>query len=364
MVLLLVSCTPTTIPPTVTPTLTETITPTATYTVTLEPTITLTAVPATLTATRTATPTDTKTATPTKTRTATPTFTPTPDGIFISGQDITGIGIIIASESEQGCVVENNFIHDVGGYGIQLMPSSSNCVIRNNIIVRARNAGIFVSGQNHIIENNDVSKTIQPYPHSAGGDADCMRFFGSNHTFVSNYCHDIYSDGVLVTDAHIDGFQTWNWVSMGGAGHDILFENNTMMFQRGGKIWQVEGGHNLTMKNNVTLAIQTVLIIDGSNISFIDNTFVGTGVRSDGFHLLRTNLTMQGNIFAHQQQRVIENLGNVTITASDNCYADYGIMLPANPGDVRTVDAMFVNELLFDFHLLDGSPCIGKGAFQ
>ncbi|MCR4308369.1 MAG: right-handed parallel beta-helix repeat-containing protein [Candidatus Berkelbacteria bacterium] len=283
----------------------------------------------------------------------------TQTGMVIRGQEITGTGITVTTAN---CLIEDNYIHDVSGYGIYLSPTSSNCIVRNNKIARASSSGIWVSGQNNLIENNDISKTIQLAPHSNGGDANCITFFGSGHTFRGNYCHDIYTDGILVTDAHIDGFQTWDWTSVGGVGHDILFENNTMMFQRGGKIWQVEGGaYNLSMKNNVTFSDFAALIIDSEAI-FIHNTFIGTGDVSDGLRLLRTDVTMYNNIFAHQRQRVIENLGGSSIvTASDNCYVDYGIMLPANPGDVRTTDAMFVDEAQLNYRLRPESPCVGMG---
>lgn len=297
-------------------------------------------------------------------------------GFYITGNNITvkGFSITNLNNTEENgidargsnIVIEQNIINDVPSNGIEVR--GSNSIIKNNIVSRGRNAGIFIAGQNNLIENNDVSKIIQPKPHSSGGDANCMSFFGSGHIFRGNYCHDIYSDGVLVTDAHIDAFQTWNWTSMGGVGHDVLFEKNILTYpikgqEYFGKGWNMEeGAYNITIKNNVILANLIVLIIDGNNISFQNNTFVGISNTSDGLHLRRTNVTMYNNIFAHQQQRIIENLeSSSTITAGNNCYVDYGILLPANPGDVRSTNALFVNESSRDYHLQSGSPCINKG---
>jgi parallel beta-helix repeat protein len=265
-------------------------------------------------------------------------------GFYITGSNVTVSGFAI---------------NDSPSYGVELR--GSNSTIKNNIITRGKSSGIWVSGVNNLIENNDVSKVIQLKPDASGGDANCITFFGSGHVFRGNYCHDIYSDGVLVTDAHIDGFQTWNWLSVGGVGHDVLFEDNYMSFPINGKIWNMEqGAYNITIKNNVTISGLVLLIIDGKNIAFLNNTFIGTGSVSDGFHLQRTTATIYNNIFAHQQQRVIDNLSS-TITASNNCYIDYGITLAANAGDVRSTNAYFVNEAAGDYHLLSNSPCIDKG---
>jgi hypothetical protein len=291
-------------------------------------------------------------------------------GFSITANDISVKGFSISNSSGGGSgvyakgsniVIEQNIINDVPGYGIEI--NATNSRVKGNIVTKGRNSGVWVSGQNNLIENNDISKIVQPTPNSVGGDANCFTFFGGGHTFRGNYCHDIYSDGVLVTDAHIDGFQTWNWVSVGGVGHDIVFEKNVMSYPINGKIWNMEeGAYNITIKNNVTISGLILLIIDGRNISFLNNTFIGTDNVSDGFHLSRTTISMYNNIFAHQRQRVIDNMSSSsTIVASNNCYIDYGVMLPANSGDVRSTNAFFVNESLGDYHLQSNSPCIDKG---
>ena len=269
------------------------------------------------------------------------------DGFYITGNNTIVTGFIF---------------DDVPGYGVNVRSNGS--IIKNNTITKARNACIFVAGQNNLIENNDCSYTIQPYTN--GGDADCFRFFGGGHIFRGNYCHDMPIDGVLVRDPHMDGFQTWNWSVMGGVGHDTIFEKNVVIFPENGKGWNIEeGAYNITIKNNVILANLIVLIIDGNNISFLNNTFVGGIGISDGLHLWRTNANVYNNIFAHQRQRVIENIdSSATITAGNNCYIDYGIMLPANPGDIRSTNALFANESKRDYHLQSSSPCLGKGAFD
>lgn len=95
----------------------------------------------------------------------------------------------------------------------------------------------------------------------------------------------------------------------------------------------------------------------------MNNTFAGGDNTKDALHLNGTKVNIYNNIFAHHHQRVIENIGgSSTITASNNCYIDYGIMLPANSGDVRSTDALFVNESARDYRLQANSPCLGMGA--
>lgn len=158
-------------------------------------------------------------------------------------------------------------IDDTPLSGIELFGSDS--IIKNNIITRGRNAGIFVTGQNNLIENNDVSNIIQPKPHSEGGDANCMSFFNSGHVFRGNTCHDIYRNGTTVTDAHIDAFQTWDWPRIGGAGHDILFEKNVLLYPMGVAVgWMIHGPtYNITIKNNIIYNVLGASIVGGVIIS-------------------------------------------------------------------------------------------------
>lgn len=262
----------------------------------------------------------------------------------------------------------------VMGFRVDDTPSSGidvhaeNVVIKNNIITRGRNAGMFVAGKNNLIENNDISKIVQPKPHSDGGDANCFSFFGSGHIFRGNTCHDIYSDGVLVTDAHIDAFQTWDWGSMGGIAHDIVFEKNVLIYPHGGTskgLIMTGGAYDIMVKNNIIYSKTGVSLVGGYNVTFVNNTFVGTGSGSDALHLNDVKVNVNNNIFAHQKQRVIELIGGAnTFTASNNCYADYGTMLSANSGDVRTADAKFVNEVTRDYRLQSNSLCAGKGVLE
>ena len=293
-------------------------------------------------------------------------------GFDISNNNAASNGIYVQALNAD---IENNYIHDVGsgitGEGIRLFapPSNqsltANAVVRNNVITRAHEACMFIAGQNHLIEGNDCSHTIQP--NVTYGDADCFRFFGSGHTFRSNYCHDIPYDGILVRDSHTDCFQTW---ADPAVGHDILFENNTCIlpYKSGGisaKCWQTEAqAYNLTMRNNVCNAYLASIINSSHDISFYYNTFVGAiGTDAQGIHFNNTlNAIVKDNIFAYLENGVgaIFNEGGSTITGGYNCTYKIG-GTRHDPGDVNGLNPLFINEAIQNYHLQQGSPCIDKG---
>ena len=275
----------------------------------------------------------------------------TTKGFYITGNNTTVTGFTV---------------NDTPSYGIEV--SGSNSIIKNNTVTRGKNSGFMVSGQNHLIENNDVSKIVQPKSHSSGGDANCFTFFGSGHIFRGNYCHDISNDGILASDAHIDGFQTWNWGSMGGVGHDILFEKNVMIYPDDGKIWNIEdGAYNITIKNNITLSGLISLFTYTKNLTLINNTFVGNGSGADGHHVRQTTVHASNNIFAYFQGSYgdFENLeSSSTITGSNNCYYQTNRRRSADSRDIIGQNPLFVNESARDYRLQANSPCLGTGAYE
>ena len=109
--------------------------------------------------------------------------------------------------------IRSNYIHDVTRIGIQIFspspdsPEGSNCVVRGNRIVRAGLAGIEIYGQNHLVESNEISHTLQ-YPVKwtnppDWADADGLHFFGSGHIIRKNFIHDItLNDPENIASAH------------------------------------------------------------------------------------------------------------------------------------------------------------------
>jgi hypothetical protein len=293
--------------------------------------------------------------------------------------------------------IENNHIHDLASeMGVLLYdaPNTSNITVMTNTIYRANNACIQVVGENNLIQGNNCSESKQPL----NGDADCFRYFGSNHIFRDNYCHDIRygapgynpSIGDYINDAHIDCFQTWNWESRGGAGHDILFEGNFCDLPDQGEDAQAKGFQsegltsagvidlssdypcsNLTFRNNVIHSNLLGIFKYCQNITIVNNTFIGdVSPFSGGLHLLElqgTN-TIRYNIFVDQDDGAFTSYSPST---RSTVVGGYNFIYHSNglpdgsplPGDIWDVDPQFVDRAAGDYHLRPGSPACGWGAF-
>jgi hypothetical protein len=162
-------------------------------------------------------------------------FTIIADYIRVVGFEITNhitlpresYGVYLQGQCDE---ILDNYLHDLYHDGIMLtgqgdpnLPRLAHNVIKGNRIYRANNSGIHVEGRENLIEDNDVSHTIQ-YPSGGpawyGADADGMRFFGTGNVFRGNRIHDIMLSDLGNLDPHIDCWQTW------GPATNITFEQN------------------------------------------------------------------------------------------------------------------------------------------
>ncbi len=302
----------------------------------------------------------------------------------------TGIGVDVFDAS--GCLIENNrFLFNVWG-GLRLQQDTNNCVVRDNIFFRNTLYAAEIKGQNHLIESNDVSHTIQHNPCSQSTaswlDSDAFRFHGSGHIFRNNYVHDMpfgppgYDhttcsienlsnlNNDYVFDSHIDCFQTYGGDEI--AGHDILFEGNRCDLppasewnDGAAKAFQGTGDtYNLTFRNNLIVA-DFLSSFQGTcrNIVFFHNTFIGSGHQhSQGLQLedCLGPVVIKNNIFYRQDNGIGHIWAvNTPVDAGYNCiYREQGSpSRPPDLGDVWDVDPRLDDE----YHLLPGSPCIDVG---
>jgi len=327
------------------------------------------------------------------------------DHIAISGFTITtltddyetGVGVYVSDAGY--CVVEDNrFLFNTWG-GLRLMGSASDpdsshdCIVRNNIFFRNGLYAAEIMGQNHLIENNDVSYTIQHHPCTSATadwlDADAFRFHGSGHVFRRNHIHDMPygAEGIsqtdcsianlanlgndYVSDSHTDCFQTYDGDRV--AGRDTLFDGNRCELPPAGE-WPQDGGakafqgtgeiSNLTFQNNLVIADLLSFFEDGChNLSFIHNTFIGTDPTwSQGLKFMNCSGTtlIKNNIFYRQENGAGHIFASDTsVNAGYNCvYTVSGNPShPADPGDVWNVNPLLDN----NYHLLPNSPCVDAG---
>jgi len=259
------------------------------------------------------------------------------DHIKIKGFEITGTEIDVWSREGRAvgsgialegryCEITDNYIHDVAGIGIDMRgiwemdaETTSSCIVRGNRIAYAGTCGIHVAGRNHLIENNDISHTLQYppklYDPPSYVDADGIRFFGTGHIIRKNYIHDILHAPDNVKDPHIDFFQTWE------TAYGIVFEQNlcvspnttgsnqiAMISQSAGKVG------DLTFRNNIF-----IMNDPGYSPIRIEGNTGSTGYAED--------FVIVNNVFAHPN-----GIGSAGIVLKDvkraliknNIFYDYG----------------------------------------
>lgn len=330
------------------------------------------------------------------------------DYITISGFTIValtddipkGIGIDVPDAGY--CLIENNrFLFNIWG-GIRLFGSpddpdaSHDCIVRNNVFFRNGMYAAEIRGQNHLIENNDVSHTVQHHPCTSSTadwlNANGFNYHGSGHIFRGNYIHDMpYGDKGFDTasctlenladlskdyvfDSHTDCFQTY---SNGDKtiGHDILFEGNRCILPPanewvdffGAKAFDGGGLYNVVFRNNLIVADFLSLFMDGCHdLTFAHNTFVGSGdPGSQGLKFIDCtgNILVMNNVFYRQENGVghiwVQNSPVDAVDAGFNCvYRENGPPShPAAPGDIWDIDPLLDS----NYRLLPNSPCINAG---
>ncbi len=327
------------------------------------------------------------------------------DNISISGFTITtlvddfsnGIGILVITGGN--CLIENNaFLYNTWG-GLNLYSETNNptathdCIVRNNTFFRNGIYAAEINGQNHLIENNDVSQSIQHHPCSSSTaswlDADAFRLHGSGHIFRGNTIHgfsfghsgfdqtgcsianlsNLSND--YISNGHIDCFQTYDGDDI--AGHDIVFEGNRCELPSAGewldggaaKAFQGSGNiYNITIKNNLIVAdLLSVFENNCHDLTIIHNTFIGSGhTYSQGlqFDGCSGNNTIKNNVF-YRQENGIGHIWSVNsqIDAGYNCiYNASGTpSRPLDPGDIWDIDPLLDS----NYRLLPDSPCVDAG---
>jgi hypothetical protein len=316
------------------------------------------------------------------------------DNIRVTGFEISnttnhfieGIGIWIGGSY---CEVIGNYIHDTARYGIVLNEDTSNCLVKDNIIYHVWMAGISIDGTNHIIEGNDISRTIQdplqwdPDPGTA--DADGIRFFGSGHVIRKNYIHDIHvtdpEQWNPPYDPHIDAAQTW------GPAYDIIFEKNifeipdypshprdmqiAMLSETTEPVRDIVFRNNIFRNTGVGINIHGggLSVAQPENIKVVNNVFFN--FRKQGVVLRDTiNATVMNNIFydvgSHNNAYVNEygfETNEGAAIGYNNAYMSdgnppYGTPFP---NDLWQIDPKFVDPVNGDYHLQPDSQAMDSG---
>ena len=291
-----------------------------------------------------------------------------------------GTGITVSGSY---CEIRSNYIHDVTRAGIFLWAptrdseNTSHCIISGNQIFRAGQTGVEINGRNHLVENNDISHTLQHPPKLLspfyGMDADGIRFFGSGHIIQRNKIYDITLNDPENVDPHIDCFQTW------GPAYQITFEQNFCENlddgMQGWMIGELESPvQDFVIKNNVVKAFRLLNVFNAEDMVIVNNSFkselsyrLPSGYGIELHH--SPNAKIINNLFydvgRHEFPYLYADSPSLTgLDVGYNCHFMSDQNLPyGNPysNDLWQIDPKLANISGNDFHLQRGSPLINAG---
>lgn len=307
-------------------------------------------------------------------------FTVYANYVHIDGFEITNndnhwresIGVFVQGKY---CEVRNNYIHNVNLQGIRILgqtpdsPDTKGCVLKNNRIYKATLAGIEISGQSHLVQGNDISRTLQ----NGTSDADGMRFQGSGHVIRKNSIHDIRLSDPENVDPHIDCLQTW------GPAYNILIEQNYFENMndnmQGFMMEEVNSPvQDITIKNNIIKAFRFMNLWSCDNSIIVNNTLKSelnySGASGYGIELHNSpNSKVQNNLMIdvgrHRFAYVaIDGTSSQGLVIGYNCIYMTDGQAPVGSAyshDLWQVDPKVVGISSNDFHLTSNSPLINSG---
>lgn len=260
--------------------------------------------------------------------------------------------------------IADNYLFEVQNEAIrgswEKMPRD--IIIRNNKIYHSQ-MGIVVEGTSWVIKNNEIERMFD----YGNGDCDYTRFFGDNHTFMSNLFHG--TNQFEVGDAHVDCFQTFD--NNGQYAHNIIIEKNRCKnFMQGfmGEAHYYQDISHILIRNNIFedgfttnshgMIVQDIPYVQVLNNNFINIKWRGVAIQPAD-HRLSKHAIIKNNIFY--------NCGTSYSFFDKTSVGDHNLMFMTgnNPDigehDVLNYDPLFSNMVEGDYRLQPASPAINAG---
>lgn len=262
-----------------------------------------------------------------------------------------GVGILVNGNNIE---VESNYVFNTHYPGI--LGTGLNAHIALNHMYMC-GIGIWINGGGWLVESNEVER---PQYFSEIGDADFMRFFGTNQIIRNNYSHGCIESEI--GPAHVDGFQTYD--DNGWPCQHIRIEGNRVDgYFRQGVIMEATNYSNafdIVICNNIFSGSNSSWALFESpgftQVEFYNNDVVNMecGVYMDP----SVPCDIRNNIFYGTD---CFSLGPQATGGSNLLYMPGGSVSALFPGDRVNVDPQFVNATNFDYHLHTNSPAIDHG---
>lgn len=300
-------------------------------------------------------------------------------------------------------LILNNTILNSARIGIETVSAqmssrgvdSKGDVIRGNKINHAAGTSMYILGNNHLIENNEITRQWNGTCGNGNGDGDAFMFHGSGHTFRGNYIHDFYKSDMTQPD-HVDAFQTFSDPAWGKwSAKNTIIEGNHIFLGHAGTLEEAWDGTNSICGFMIggTLSDVASNIIIRNNIieSWCGLNMAGSGGEIDYLQVYnntwRSSLNFNAGYWPHginldgaTNFRVYNNItvdfayDHIGINSGTTWGGQYGHNLMWNsdgsaprldgyvvqPSDLVGINPLFVSDFT-DLHLSGGSPAIGSG---
>ena len=197
------------------------------------------------------------------------------------------------------------------GMGTATVPGitarGDNIILEGFVSKGASDNGIYVSGNNITVQDNDISSV-----NIGSDDVDAMRFFGNNITIQHNYSHDIWANETKGGAPHTDCMQTYTSDSESASSNIKILDNKCASAQFH-QCLMAEGPHDddgdgqgngVGQSANWTIAgnyfechapAQTVALQDIQNVTFSDNNFAGSGSKAIALQKRASGATVTGD---------------------------------------------------------------------
>ena len=218
------------------------------------------------------------------------------DGLEVCYGTSHGLGMG-RSGSPVNVTLQNCYVHDNAGYGIE-MRKPIRCTIRRNII-RGNSNGVVLGGAlDTVIEENDIG-----WNHGDGLDAPG----GTRNLIIRrNYIHDHYQWG------HPDNIQFWSDV------RNVTIRDNVML--NGGQTMMSDGMKGTKLINNMWVGSRAVsMICGGDDWEIVGNTVCASGPMPT--NLSGRMFTLKNNIFSPLHGTPLYGMSD-----PDTFVADYNIL--------------------------------------
>lgn len=188
--------------------------------------------------------------------------------------------------------ISDCYIHDCPGGGIAVLQNAGNVLIRGNTIEHNGFYGVFLDGNNSIIENNIICRTVQNHPKFTGSgipippgaDADGIIIYGHHHTIRHNSIVDLALPAEENTNPHSDAIQSGTGASSTVLRDAEIYGNYIRNTHPSGKGIILEAGSDDTCRN----------IVIASNIVEFTDIGVANGPANLGHY---SNIKICNNVF-------------------------------------------------------------------